>query len=297
MVFARFGALPYGASLLKAFEPGKEFLFMVTKAIQSIRYALLEGHAAARLSGDWFSSWRLRVDFLLSRLLKAGLTPGVDQPRQIRFQDWRLTYRFNRGDIQSLREVLVEEVYACELPFVPRSILDLGANIGLASLWLARRYQQAEDMCILAVEASDANARVAAINFRDNAIPGEVIHAAVGEHHGEAFFAARAASNVGRIVSSADEASVRVPVIGIAELVARFPSGQVDLVKMDIEGSERELLTPRSDWLDRVRALMIEWHDDVVPSEAMKQVLIERGFHHEPLNAHRQENLSLYLRR
>lgn len=269
---------------------------MVTKAIQSIRHALLEGHAAAGLSGDWFSNWRLRADFLLSRLLKTGFMPGADQTRQIRFQDWLLTYRFNRGDLQSVREVLVEEVYGCELPFLPRSILDLGANIGLASLWLARRYQQAEDMCILAVEASKANARVAAVNFRDNAIRGEVIQAAVGETSGEAFFAARAASNVGRIVSSAAEASVRVPVIGIAELVARFPSGQVDLVKMDIEGSERDLLTPSSNWLDRVRALMIEWHDDVAPSEGMKQILIQRGFHHEPLNAHRQENLSLYLR-
>lgn len=270
---------------------------MLTKAIQSIRYALLEGHAAAGLSGNSFSAWRMRADFLLSRLLKTGFMPGADQLRQIRFQDWLVTYRFNRGDMQSLREVLVEEVYACDLPFLPGSILDLGANIGLASLWLARRFQKAENLCILAVEASEANARVAAVNFRDNSIPGEVIHAAVGEHSGEAFFAARAASNVGRIVSSADEASVRVPVIGIAELVACFPSGQVDLVKMDIEGSERELLTPRSDWLDQVRALIIEWHDDVAPSEGMKQVLLKRGFQNKPLNARRQENLSLYLRR
>jgi FkbM family methyltransferase len=270
---------------------------MLTKAIQSIRHALLEGHAAAGLSGNSFSAWRLRADFLLSRLLKTGYMPGADQLRQIRFHDWLVTYRFNRGDMQSLREVLVEEVYACDLPFLPGSILDLGANIGLASLWLARRYQKAENMRVLAVEASEANARVAGVNFRDNAIRGEVIHAAVGETSGEAFFAARAASNVGRIVSSANEASVRVPVVGIAELVARFPCGQVDLVKMDIEGSERELLTPRSDWLDQVRALMIEWHDDVAPSEGMKQVLLKRGFQNKPLNAHRQENLSLYLRR
>jgi FkbM family methyltransferase len=265
--------------------------------LRSIWHAICEGRAAARMAANRGAAWRLRADFLLSRVLKTNLPIGIDKYRQVQLQDWRLTYRFNRGDIQSLREVLVEEVYACDLPFLPRTILDLGANIGLSSLWLARRYRQADDQQILAVEASEANARVAAINFRDNAIRGEVIHAAVGESCGEAFFATRAASNVGRIVSSSDEASVRVPVIGIAELVARFPSGRVDLVKMDVEGSERELLTPRSDWLDRVRALMIEWHDDVAPSEGMKQVLMERGFQHEALNVHRQENLSLYLRR
>lgn len=269
---------------------------IVFKAIQSIRHAYLEGNNAAALSGNWSAAWRLRVDFLLSRLLKTGLPMGRDKSRQIEFQDWKLTYRFNRGDVQSLREVLVEEVYACELPFLPRSILDLGANIGLASLWLARRYREVPDLQILAVEASEDNTRVAAVNFRDNAVPGEVIHAAVGKDNGEAFFAAQAASNVGRVVSSSDETSVRVPVIGIADLIARFPSGKVDLVKIDIEGSEHELLTPHSDWLDRVRAMMIEWHDDVAPSDGMKHVLMARGFRHELLNARRQENLSLYLR-
>lgn len=270
---------------------------MLAQVIQSIRNALQEGAAAGRRSGNQEAAWRLRADFLLSRLLKTGLSFGVHQMRQIRFQEWLLTYRFNRGDIQSMREVLVEEVYTCELPFLPCNILDLGANIGLTSLWMSHRYQKSKNLRILAVEASEANARVAAINFRDNAIAGEVIHAAVGEHSGEAFFAAQSASNVGRIVSASDETSVQVPVIGIADLIARFPSGKVDLVKMDIEGSESDLLTPRSDWLDRVRALMIEWHDDVAPSEGMKQVLLERGFHNEPLNARRQDNLSLYLRR
>jgi FkbM family methyltransferase len=149
---------------------------------------------------------------------------------------------------------------------------------------------------IIAVEAAESNARVAAVNFKDNTIPGEVIHAAVGSVSGEAFFAARSASNVGRVVSEAAEGRVRVPVMAIADLISRFESGQVDLVKMDIEGSESDLITPQSEWLDQVRALMIEWHDDVAPSACMKQLLLERGFRHELLNAARQDNLSLYLR-
>jgi hypothetical protein len=83
---------------------------------------------------------------------------------------------------------------------------------------------------------------------------------------------------------------------GIRELLARFPGGKVDLVKMDIEGAEQDLLGHDTDWLESVRALMVEWHDDRADSRPLIEKVVAAGFQHRRLNAARQENLSLFVR-
>jgi FkbM family methyltransferase len=270
--------------------------------IQALRHGWREGLQASALTDDACSRSQLRRDFFWSRLLKLGRLPGYNRARQVQLGGLTVNYRFNRGDLQSLREVLVEEVYACDLPFVPQTVLDLGANIGLASLWLARRVKPSQTQSnqapfLLAVEPVPENAAVAEANFRDNGIPGEVVRAAVGQRTGEAWFETRTESNLGRLAGERlGETGLRVAVIGIRDLLARFPGGQVDLMKMDIEGGEEELLGRDIDWLARVRALIVEWHDDRADSRALIQNVVAAGFDHQRINSARQHNLSLLLR-
>jgi len=201
-----------------------------------------------------------------------------------------------------LREVLVEEVYDCALPFVPHTFLDLGANIGLASIWFSNRIQpdptqSNRSAFLLAVEPVPDNAAVAEMNFRDNRIPGYVVRAAVGQHAGEAWFEARAESNLGRLATTVSPASgFRVPVVGIRDLLDHFPEGRVDLVKMDIEGGEEVLLSHDTDWLARVKALIVEWHDDRADSRPLIRNVEAAGFVHRRINEGRQDNLSLFYR-
>ena len=61
--------------------------------------------------------------------------------REVRLRgDIKIRYRLNKGDLHSIREIWLEEAY--RLPFEDPSgvLLDLGANIGMASLWLAKSY-------------------------------------------------------------------------------------------------------------------------------------------------------------
>jgi len=266
--------------------------------MKALTHALHEGAEAASRASDRRSALRLRMDFLLSRLLKWRRWPGYNRARQVRLGGQAVNYRFNRGDLQSLREVLMDEVYACELPFAPRSLLDLGANIGLWSLWMAGRLPVTQGLLIVAVEPMADNARVAEANFQANALPGRVIEAAVGRQSGEAWFEARAESNLGRVVEANDGAGrIRVPVIGIDELLAQFPDSRVDVVKMDIEGAEAELLAEDVSWLSRAQALMVEWHEERADPAPLIRRVEAAGFKHQRLNARRQDNLSLFLRR
>ncbi|MGV3660332.1 MAG: FkbM family methyltransferase [Prosthecobacter sp.] len=270
--------------------------------LNALRHALNEGSAAAAQGADLRARLILRHDFFFSRMLKILRWPGYNKLRQISFQGRPLAYRFNRGDLQSLREVLIEEVYQCQLPFKPRTALDLGANIGLTSVWIWRwMLQQSEQSHIIAVEPLAENAEVAEQNFRLSAISGKVVRAAVGQRSAVLPFFACAESNLGRIVPGSEAigsmaGSRSVTVIGIRELLGSFPDGVVDVLKMDIEGSEGPLLSGDLDWLAGTRALMVEWHDDIVPSGPLIDNVVRAGFRHERINALRQHNLSLFVR-
>ena len=91
------------------------------------------------------------------------------------------------GDNQGIREVWNDEVYRLPLDQSPKTIVDLGANIGLTSLWYAKRYEPTQ---IVAVEPVPANARLIRRNLEVNGITDitTVIEAAVGPESGTARF-------------------------------------------------------------------------------------------------------------
>ena len=270
--------------------------------LSALIHSLRDGTSAAAMAADATSARCLRSDYFWSRLLRLGRLPGYNKLRQVNLDGLRLSYRFNRGDLQSLREVVIEQVYDCNLPSAPQTVLDLGANIGLASVWYSRQIKLGQAHSnpgpfLLAVEPVPENAAVAKLNFRDNYIPGEVVQAAVGQMSGEAWFETRAESNLGSLANTtANGSGIRVPVVGIRDLLDRFPGGQADLVKMDIEGGEAELLSRDTDWLTRIKALIVEWHDERADSRPLIRNVELAGFAHRRINHDRQENLSLFYR-
>lgn len=239
---------------------------------------LHESAGAVRIAGDLRSFVRLLGDILLFRLLGVLSLPGRNRDREIRLKDGtRIVYRLNRGDIQSIREVWMDEVYRLPSPMLPGVVIDLGANIGLTSLWLARRHAPAR---IIAVEPSPQNARLVRLNLSRNGIPATVVVAAAGPRDGTARFSASADSNQGHLGDEGQE----VPVISMPTLLREHASGQpVALMKMDIEGGEQELLTSDTEWLSRIPAMMAEFHPDRIDYPGLIGRLESAGFaYHRP---------------
>jgi hypothetical protein len=72
---------------------------------------------------------------------------------------------------------------------------------------------------------------------------------------------------------------IKVAVIDIAhEWQRRFGDERIDLVKIDIEGGEIPFLKAHSSFLDRVGAVLIEWHSWVTTLEEVSSVLDRLGF-------------------
>src|SRR6185312_5327332 len=89
-----------------------------------------------RLTADPSSFARFAADVFLSRLTRKVPLPNRNRDRMIRVKGGvKLHYRLNRGDMQSIREVWIDECYRLPFDLVPDRLVDLGANIGLTSLW------------------------------------------------------------------------------------------------------------------------------------------------------------------
>jgi FkbM family methyltransferase len=235
-----------------------------------------------RLAADPQSFARFAADVFLSRLARRMPVPGQHRDRMIRVRGGvKLHYRLNRGDMQSIREVWIDECYRLPFDLTPVRLIDLGANIGLASVWFARRYGCGS---IVAIEPSPENARLTRLNLEDNQIAAEVIEAAVGAHDGSAQFEDAGDSNLGRL--NASGGGRQVTVISMETVFKRFPQGaSIDLVKMDIEGGEGPLLADNLGWLGRVRSIVAEFHPTVIDYPAVVKTIQDQGFRYVPAKA------------
>jgi FkbM family methyltransferase len=166
-------------------------------------------------------------------------------------------------------QVLLGREYEFDLPFSPRFIVDAGANIGMTSLYFAHRFPRAK---VIAVEAEASNFDVLTRNVRP--YPSILaIHAALWSRDGEISISELdiTSGHGGEWAFFAHEGpGVKVRAITMPTLMKENRIPCVDLLKVDIEGAEKEVFEA-CDWMRNIRCLMIELHDRFKPgcSEAV----------------------------
>jgi FkbM family methyltransferase len=158
-----------------------------------------------------------------------------------------------------LDEIIVDDELGFEFREAPQTILDLGANIGLTSIYLANRFPQAS---IVAVEMDPSNVELLRRNVhaypRIAVVPKAIWHEegyVCIENPQDEPWAFRARS------AEAEEPGA-VEAISIPALLRSQGWDKADFVKLDIEGAELELLVDgRATWLTNVAVMAIELHD------------------------------------
>ena len=208
---------------------------------------------------------------LLLRMSDFGLRAGIVLPSTIELQlrnaQHPLAMRTGTSDRDVLRQVFVEEEYALAGSFSARTIIDLGAHVGYASVSLLSKLPNAT---LLAVEPDPVNVEICRKNLAPFGARAKVVHGAAWHECGKLTLA-RGIYRDGRdwstqvfATSDADAASdsTYVESYDMPTLLAMSGAGQVDFLKIDIERSELELFSHNvNDWLPRVRNLCIELHD------------------------------------
>lgn len=141
-------------------------------------------------------------------------------------------------------------------------IVDLGANIGLASAYFGREYPKAR---IVAVEPEPTNIAVAKKNLPASAT---MIAAAIGSRSGRAGLQDQGRNCAFQVVEGDSIDVVTVPEI-LPDDATPF------LIKIDIEGYEQDLFAENLDWVDRFPILLIELHDWMRPGEQVTRNFVK----------------------
>jgi FkbM family methyltransferase len=133
-------------------------------------------------------------------------------------------------------------------------IVDLGANVGMSCLYWLAAYWRAE---VIAFEPHPGHVAQCRINLERNDLlrRATVLGVAAGAAPGRAWISdAGTSSQVGTAPGGGYE-------IEVVDIFALLIGRRIDILKIDIEGSEYELLEdPRFGELD-VRTIIMEWHE------------------------------------
>lgn len=184
-------------------------------------------------------------------------------------------------------------LYPCKVEY----IVDVGANIGLSTLYLRQFFS---DAACVAIEPSAENTEALRLNLRLNNCEGDVKIFQNGLWVRNAFLAIRSDFRSGRESSlSVSEASAGTPEaleeVTLAEVLRQAEFPRIDILKMDIEGAERlwfESEEESSKLLEHVGALAIEIHPESIVVEQVIQRLDRLGFftvgHGETVFAYRR---------
>lgn len=191
----------------------------------------------------------------------------------------------NEADLGIFFEIFSERVYDFESPG-PFLILDIGANIGIASLFFARYF----DAEVRAYELVPSTAAIAQANILLNPdlAPRIILESfglaeADGEFEIPVAAALRSSNSIHGLIQG-DGSTERVTVrdaVSVFEEALQAAGERKLVVKLDAEGAEYEIVArlASASLLSKIDLLFLEWHEREGKSpEELRVALREAGF-------------------
>ena len=171
-------------------------------------------------------------------------------------------------DVMVYEQIFLKEEYRFEVNKEPDFIIDAGANIGFASVYFANKFPNAR---ILAIEPEKDNFEI----LLKNAAPYPNIEPLLGAlwsekeqleviDHGYGnwgFMIGQPSANH----ASSPSNTQKVQGMTIDMILQRYGIDRISLLKLDIEGAEREVFRNSAPWIDKVDSLIVELHERMKP--------------------------------
>lgn len=241
---------------------------------------VLEGRGRRRLIGCIARELAVVARSGSLRAIDDGMT-GPCIP--VRFQGY--DYLLLEPDFALVREIFARNRYLTWHGWRPAPgalVVDLGANSGLFTLLCARAGAD-----VIAVEAQSGFQELIARHLvaNDCADRVRIVHGLVGAGTGVFARADR--------LRGASHYRLPPPRIGMAGLVESLGARRVDLLKIDIEGSEFGLLEGEPDWLRRIRRISMEVHPEHGSPQRIAGILAAHGFRCELVASRRERGAAI----
>jgi FkbM family methyltransferase len=169
--------------------------------------------------------------------------------------------RLRTSDVSVYSDILLRDAYELELrDFQPRTIVDVGANVGLASVYFANRYPSAK---IIALEPEPSNFAVLVKNVAPYRTITSV-NAALWKEDTQVHVGVESDDAGKWAFKVVPAGGSQVRGVTMQTLMRETGLGSIDLLKVDIEGGEKEVFES-CDWLQSVKVMIIELHDRILP--------------------------------
>lgn len=214
---------------------------------------------------------RKRKFILLFKSIKAlGLVNGslfwiktfILRKSKLSVLGWRHPIYLRPGsyDLDVLLQFMSDKQYDMDYPENIKVIVDAGANIGLASVYFANKFPEAK---IIAIEPDSDNFRQLVRNTENypQVIP---LKAGLWKNNTNLKIHDPGYGEWSLMVEETESQVGTLPAKTLDAICKDYSISGIDILKIDIEGSEKEVFeSENGSWLHLVRMLIVEVHDQM----------------------------------
>jgi len=172
--------------------------------------------------------------------------------------------RSGTTDEKVYNKVFKYKEYDITINFEPKFIIDCGAYTGFSTVFFKNKFPGS---LILAIEPDKSNYDMLMYNtyFYDNI---HLFQTAIWSEKNKNLRIKNL--NAGKwafqVKTTESDEFVTFKSITINQLLNKYKQNTIDILKIDIEGTEKEIFTHNfENWLDKVRIIIIELHDNMIP--------------------------------
>ena len=167
--------------------------------------------------------------------------------------------RNNTSDIDAFYQVFSNKEYSIKFNFKPKVILDCGANVGYASIYFKNAFPNAK---IISIEPDISNFELLQKNTKQYS-DIFCLNGAIWNRDTNLIIKDIGLGNWGFIIEeSSISTKESIKAYTIDDIKTKYKIDQIDIIKIDIEGSEKELFESNfENWLPKTKVLIIELHD------------------------------------
>jgi FkbM family methyltransferase len=201
----------------------------------------------------------------------------------------RIIYlRKSSSDLQVFDQIFLREEYKEPLEIILRElklnhepvIVDAGANNGCSAIYLSR-FEGLENSRLIALEPFPETTQLLKKNLTSNLSSFEVVPAALWSNDTSIRFDMNFRDGKEWSIRTIEDPSGPVKAISVQYLFDHFNLQEIDILKIDIEGSEFEVFLnsiENVNCLKKIRAVIMEIHDEAGNRQDIYQLLIENEF-------------------
>jgi FkbM family methyltransferase len=198
---------------------------------------------------------------------------------RIKNTDLKIFLRNDKYDTQIFTQIFIRAELNVDFELEPKIILDGGANIGLATLYLKNKYPHAK---IIAVEPEQSNFELLIKNTK-NYKDVFCLQNGIWNKNGRLEIIDNGDGNASFITKELnvnDRSKQVISAVTIDEIMKQFGIEEIDLLKLDIEGSEKEVFEKDFEiWLPKIKHIMVEIHPHLHPDcESIVSATLANGF-------------------